>query len=281
MSITRILTNPDSIAVQANLNSIQDQLSKVVSHLSTGLRITTGADDPSGVTLANKFRTQQSGTEQAVANVQDGLSLLATADSALNDTQDMLRRMRDLAVKASNDAVLTTSDQANLDTEFQALMTEINRRAQGVSFNTKNLLDGTFSTGLFIQVGANNASQYQMSIVIYCMSLGTLSLTLVTNNITTLSNAISSITVVQSALNTVSSIQAGLGVAELKLNHVINDLQAQDVNIAAAKSRITDADMASEISAFTKLQVLTQVGTAMLSQANAQPQMVLSLLGLK
>ena len=278
MSITRILTNPDSIAVQANLNSIQSELSKVVSHLSTGLRITTGADDPSGVALANKFRTQQSGTEVAIGNVQDALSLFAAADSALNDTQDILRRMRDLAVKSMNSAVLTAADQASLDAEYQALATEINRRSTAVTFNTKTLLDGTFAAQ--IQAGANGGTQYQLSAVISAVTTAVLFAGGV-GDITTQATASTALTAVQSALNIISTSQATIGVTELKLNHVINDLQSQDVNIAAAKSRITDADMAAEISSFTKLQVLTQVGTAMLSQANAQPNSVLSLLGLK
>lgn len=277
MSITRINTNPDSLMAQFQLRKLEFGLSKTIGRLSSGLRITTGADDPSGVALSNKFKAQLSGIGQAMNNVQDALSLMAHADASLNETQDILGRMRDLAVKAANSAVYTAADDASMDAEFQALMTELTRRTSSVTFNTKTLLDGTYSS-VILQAGPDNGAAYQISLTIASLTPTGLNINALV--ITSATPSLSAIDYIQSALNQVSTIQASIGVQELKLQHVINDLSSQQVNMAAAKSRITDADMAAEVSEFTRLQVLTQAATAMIAQANSQPNTVLKLLGL-
>lgn len=277
MSITRINTNSDALFAASQIGKLQSSLSKSIAHLSSGLRITTGADDPSGVSMANTFSTQLSGIKVASQGVQDALSLMAHADSALNESQDILRRMRDLAVKASNDSVVTATDRAGMDTEFQALFVEIDRRTSSVNFNTKALLDGTY-TNKIVQAGPDNNAAYQISITL--SSPSTANLGMAGAAVATQAGALAAIDLVQSGLNIISSMQANIAVQEVKLQHVINDLSSQEVNMAAAKSRITDADMAAEIQEFTRLQVLTQAATAMLAQANLQPQTALKLLGL-
>jgi len=277
MSITRINTNTDALMAAAHLRKLETNLSRAVSHLSTGLRITTGADDPSGVALSNKFAGQLGGVRQAISNSQDALNMMAHADSALNETQDILRRMRDLAVKGANSAVLTADDVARIGSEFSALKTEVTRRSTSITFNGKALLDGTFAN-LPVQAGPDNGTAYRLTLNISAVTLATLGLAAATCS--TVANAQAAIGLVQSALNTISTMQATIGVQERKLNYVIEDLSSAEVNMAAAKSRITDADMAGEISEFTRLNVLTQAATAMLAQANASPSTVMSLLGL-
>jgi len=277
MSITRINTNVDALTAAAHLRQLDAGLSRTISHLSTGLRITTGADDPSGVALANKFAGQLGGTRQAISNSQDALNLMSHADSALNETQDILRRMRDIAVKAANSAVLTASDVARMGSEFSALKTEITRRSTSITFNGKNLLDGTFAN-LPVQAGPDAGTTYRLTLNISAVTLATLGLAATTCS--TVANAQTAISVVQSALNTISTMQATIGVQERKLQWVIDDLSSAEVNMAAAKSRITDADMAGEISEFTRLQVLSNAATSMLAQANSSPNRVMSLLGL-
>lgn len=277
MSITRINTNSDSLFAASQLSKLQYSLSKTVAHLSSGLRITTGADDPSGVSMANTFATQLSGIKVASQGVQDALSLMAHADSALNESQDILRRMRDLAVKASNDSVVTDTDRDGMNSEFVALRAELDRRSNSVNFNTKALLDGTYAN-MIVQAGPDNNTAYQMSMTISAPTAANLTVNAAT--VSTQAQALAAIDLVQSGLNIISSMQANVAVQEMKLQHVINDLSSQEVNMAAAKSRITDADMAAEVQEFTRLQVLTQAATAMLAQANLQPQTALKLLGL-
>lgn len=277
MSLTRINTNTDSLLAGAQLRKLENGLSRTLAHLSSGLRITTGADDPSGVALANKFATQVSGTRQAISNAQDALSLMATADSALNETQDILRRMRDLAVKAGNSAVLTTADTARMQSEFASLRTEIGRRAGSISFNGKILLSGAYANQQ-AQIGPDNSAGFRLTLNISGVTPAILGINAAT--ISTAANARAAIDLTQSALNIISTMQATIGVQERKLNHIINDLSSAEVNMAAAKSRITDADMAQEVSEFTRLQVLSQAATAMIAQANTTPQSVMKLLGL-
>ena len=188
-------------------------------------------------------------------------------------------RMRDLAVRAANEATLTTADRTRLNNEFQSLKTEITRKASAVTFNTKVLFDGTFSTKS-LQIGPDNGTNFRLTTYIKSMAAGSIGLSGAAGGIGLLSTASAqmAIDLVNSAINQVSDVRASLGIQENRLNFIINDLQAENINISAAKSRIYDADMASEISQFTKLQILQQTGTAILAQANAQPQSVLQLL---
>jgi flagellin len=240
------------------------------------LRINWAADDPSGLAIAKGMEAQIGGIRTAVQNAEDGINLIRTADGSLAATHEILLRMRDLAVRAANEATLTSADMTRLDNEFQSLVAEIDRKADAVTFNTKNLFNGDYAGGLVLQIGADNAATFQLTVTIQSLSsaagLG------LGNDLTTLGNAQSAITAVQSAIDIISDVRSNLGIQERRLSYIIDDLKAADINISAAKSRIMDADMAVEISEFTRLQILQQSGTAILAQANAQPQSILQLL---
>ena len=301
MSITSINTNVNALIAQGQLKVLDSSMKTTMTRLSTGLRINSGADGPSDVALAAAMTAHMRGTTQAIANAEDAMSMLTFVDSSLNETIDILQRMNDLAVKASNQAILTSSDIMSINNEVQDLKDELARRATSVSFNGKILLSGGFQSGKIIQIGADNAAAYQISIVLTKVNLsglglntgalgganfleaGSLNISTIYDGATymqsTLGAAVQAIDVLQSAINIASTMQEAIGAQEEKLQYIINDLNSENINIAAARSRITDADMAAEISNFTRLQVLTQSATAMLAQANLQPQTVMKLLG--
>jgi len=284
MSITRINTNTDALMAGANLRKMEFSLSRTMSHLSTGLRIVTAVDDPSGMALSATFQAQMRGTNQAVANAEDGLSLIQLADAALADNMDILLRMRDITVRASSDATLTTAQRTSMSNEITNLQSELTRRAGALTFNSKVLFDGGLS-GVEIQVGADNLQANRITITIPICSAADLDgsggcdLTAI-DGFSTAAEAQSALTGYQSAITTLSDVQEIVGVQARGLERIINTLSAAEVNMAAAFSRLTDADMASEISDFAKQQVIAQAATAMIAQANAQPQMILKLLGM-
>lgn len=292
MSITNINTNINSLTAQGSLRKLDNSLTTTMTRLSTGLRINSGADDPSGLALANSMTAHVRGVHQAINNAQDGLNLLAFADSALNETLDILQRMNDLTVRASNEAILTTADIDSIQNEIADLRTELSRRASATSFNSKILFSGGFSgtNAQMLQIGADNAAAFQLTLELQAVTLSGMGFWSVPNTVSltvasgpgnsSIGAANAAIDAVQSAINIVSSMQATIGVQERKLQYIINDLSAEEINMSAARSRITDADMAAEISEFTRLQVLTQAATAMIAQANLQPQTVTQLLGI-
>ena len=290
-----INTNISGLIGLNNLRLTNLGLKTSLERLSSGLRINKGADDPSGLAIAKGMEAQIGGIRTAVQNGEDGISLIHTADGTLGETHDILMRMRDLAVRAANEATLTTADRKRLDSEFQSLKTEITRKSSAVTFNTKVLFNGTFSTQA-LQIGPDNGLNFRLTTYIKSMAAGSIGLsTAVAGAFFSAGGAAgaggvagakllftvsaqAAIDLVNSAINQVSDLRASLGIQERRLGHIINDLKAQDINISAAKSRIYDADMAVEISEFTRLQILQQTGTAILAQANAQPQSVLQLL---
>ncbi len=281
-------TNISGLIGLNNLRLTNLGLQTSLERLSSGLRINHASDDPSGLAIAKGMEAQIGGIRTAVQNAEDGINLIRTADGSLSETHDILLRMRDLAVRAANEATLTTADMTRLDNEFKSLMDEIHRKSSAVTFNTKVLFDGTYSAGQVLQVGPDNGATFRLSVTIPLLTVsGQLNLASGANwmsvpadrrNLLVASAAQSSIDFVNSAINQISDIRANLGIQERRLGHIIDDLKAADINISAAKSRIYDADMAVEISEFTRLQILQQSGTAILAQANAQPQSVLQLL---
>jgi len=278
--MTRINTNVDALMATANLNKISFQLSKTLSHLSTGLRIVSAADDPSGVGLMSTFQAQMRGTTVAIQNAEDGLSMLQVADSALTDTMDIVLRMRDVCLKANNPAVYTTAQITTMDTELTNLRAELDRRFGAITFNTKVLFSGGLS-GAVIQVGADNIAALQLSITIPQMSQTNINgQTLSAINTLSFAAAAAGIDLAQSGINQLGTVQAIIGSQARELERIINALNSQEVNVAAAASRISDADMASEISEFAKQQVISMAATAMIAQANAQPQQIMKLLGI-
>ena len=269
-------TNISGLIGLNNLRLTNLGLRTSLERLSSGLRINKGADDPSGLAIAKGMEAQIGGIRTAVQNGEDGINMIHTADGALAETQNILFRMRDLSVRAANEATLTTADLTRLNSEFAELKEEIDRKSTAVTFNSKVLFSGGFMTGKALQIGPDNGNNFRLTVQI--STINTTALAINGSTVSSVAQAHSAIMLVNSAINHVSDLRASLGIQERRLNHIINDLKAEDINISAAKSRIYDADMAVEISEFTRLQILQQTGTAILAQANAQPQSVLQLL---
>ena len=273
-----------NINTQVGLNNLRVtnlQISGALEKLSSGFRINKAADDPSGLAIATGMTAQIRGIRVAIGNAEDNINLIQTADGALKETDAILQRMRDLAVRGANEAPLTAADRVKLHSEFTALRSELNRKATAVTFNTKQILNGTQlgGAGLAAQIGPDNGAFYRMSVVIPSTQPAALATADVTTaTVSTAAGAQTAIDTINSAIEEIAATRSSLGVLQRRLNHVINDLTAQDINISAARSRIQDTDFAQEISNFTKLQILQQSGTAILAQANAQPQSVLQLL---
>jgi len=272
----RINHNIMALNTHRQLSAGTNVASKNMERLSSGLRINKAADDAAGLAISEKMRGQIRGLEMASKNAQDGISLIQTAEGALNETHAMLQRMRELAVQASNDTNNDT-DRGELQKEVTELIAEINRNAKDTEFNTKKLLDGGLqASGVVIHIGAN-ASQ-SITLKIGDMQAGSTGLNVEDVDISTQTGADSAITVIQSAIDSVSAERAKLGAVQNRLEHTINNLGTSAENLSAAESRIRDVDMAKEMMEFTKNNILTQAAQAMLAQANQYPQGVLQLL---
>ena len=246
---------------------------KSTEKLSSGYKINRAADDAAGLTISEKMRSQIRGLTQASANAQDGISAVQTAEGALNEVEDMLQRMNELAVKAKNDTN-TSEDRTAIQSEINALTSEINRVKDSTEFNSQKLLDGSF-TGKSLQVGANSANTISLSISnMSASSIGVGSI-----NVTTTSGAGSAIDSIKNAIASVSAQRSDLGAVQNRLEHTIKNLDNVVENTTAAESQIRDTDMASQMVEFTKNNILAQAGQAMLAQANQSTSGVLSLLG--
>ncbi|MZQ85778.1 flagellin Hag [Paenibacillus sp. 5J-6] len=249
---------------------------KSMEKLSSGMRINRAGDDAAGLAISEKMRAQIRGLDQASRNAQDGISLIQTTEGALSETHSILQRMRELAVQASN-GTYTTSDRAKLGAEVVQLQKEITRIASQTEFNTKKLLNSGISVSF--QVGANSGQVIGLSINAMAasdLSVGDLGSTFSTLKAGT--GFASTIAAINSAINLVSKERANLGAYQNRLEHTINNLNTSSENLTAAESRIRDVDMAKEMMAFTKNNILSQAAQAMLAQANQQPQGVLQLL---
>jgi flagellin len=248
-------------------------MSKSLEKLSSGLRINRAADDAAGLAISEGLRSQIGGLKVAVRNSQDGISVVQTAEGALTETHSILQRMRDLAVQAANDGALSDTDKAKANAEFDALKSELDDIANKTTFNGTKLLDGSYSSKNF-QVGSNAGETLSVSVSsMKASDLGA------SGSIATASGASAAITAISTAIGTVSTQRAALGAVQNRLEHKINNLNATVENLTASESRIRDTDMAQEMVAFTRSQILSQAGTAMLAQANQSSQGVLQLLG--
>jgi flagellin len=240
--------------------------------LSSGLRINRAGDDAAGLAISEKMRGQVRGLDQASRNAQDGISLIQTAEGALNETHDILQRMRELSVQGANDTN-TTADRAEIQKEITQLTEEIDRIANTTEFNTQNLLSGGFS-GKSFQIGANSGQTITLTIA----TMGAAGLGVDAIAVSSNTAANTSITAIDAAISRVSSERSKLGAMQNRLEHTINNLSASSENLTAAESRIRDVDMAKEMMNQTKNSILGQAAQAMLAQANQQPQGVLQLL---
>jgi len=351
----QINTNIAAMNAYRNLSGTQNAMSTSLERLSSGLRINRAADDAAGLAISEKLRAQTSGLNQATANAQDGISLIQTAEGALNESHSILQRMRQLAVQSANDTN-SNADRTQIQKEVTQLSSELDRLSTATQFNGKNLLDGSFTAAKF-QIGANASQDISVSIgdtgiaslglttsvhatagngVVSTgftgtsptgnftidtsgnvldsagLTVGAYAANVVTFTDTTLGTATfassalaggvvsgatgsfsitngvdvstqatasSSITAIDAAIDTVSGARADLGAVQNRLQHVVNSLSVAAENMSASESRIRDTDMAKEMTAFTRSQILQQAGVAMLAQANSAPQSVLKLLG--
>ncbi|MGY1831407.1 flagellin [Geodermatophilus sp. SYSU D01180] len=269
----RVNNNIAAFNAYRNLSTTDTAMGKSLEKLSSGLRINRAADDAAGLAISEGLRSQIGGLKVAVRNAQDGISVVQTAEGALTETHSILQRMRDLAVQAANDGALSDDDKAKADAEFQALADELDDISK-TSFNGTNLLDGSYSSKNF-QVGSNNSDV--LGVTIGDMSASALGVSS-SVSISSASGASSAIETISAAISSVSEERAELGAVQNRLEHKINNLNATVENLTASESRIRDTDMAQEMVAFTRSQILSQAGTAMLAQANQSSQGVLQLL---
>ena len=276
-----INTNIMSLNAQRNLSATQSALATSVQRLSTGLRVNSAKDDAAGLAIAERMNTQVRGMNVAIRNANDAISLSQTAEGTLSKINDMGQRMRELAVQSAN-ATNSDSDRKNLDAEYQALAQEIKRNLAGASFNGTKLF--ATAAALTFQVGANAATTDQITINTQNLT-GDNSIVEVIGaagadaaSIGTAAGASAALGKLDTMLATVNSKRAEFGAIQNRFEAVIQTLQVSAENQTAARSRIMDADFASETAALTRAQVLQQAGTSMLSQANSLPNNVLSLL---
>lgn len=263
-------------AMNANrqLGITTGQQAKSSEKLSSGYRINRAADDAAGLTISEKMRSQIRGLNKASDNAQDGISLIQTAEGALNEAHSILQRMNELATQAANDTN-TSSDRTAIQKEIDALTSELDRIASTTQFNTQNLLDGKFS-GKLLQVGSLNGQT--ISITITSMNAGGIGIDATNNKVDTNSNAGKAMSVFQAAISKVSTMRSALGALQNRLEHTVANLDNVAENTQSAESRIRDTDMAEEMVEYSKNNILAQAGQSMLAQANQSTQGVLSLL---
>lgn len=273
----RINNNLMAMNTHRQLGIANNSGAKSMEKLSSGFRINRAGDDAAGLSISEKMRAQIRGLNMASRNAQDGISLIQTAEGALDETHAILQRMRELAVQAANDTNVSV-DRGALQKEVDQLAAELNRIAENTEFNTQVLLSGGFSEKVF-HIGANK--DQDMKLTINNMSASALGVSgadgvISISGQTTANQAIKTI---NDAIETVSEERSKLGAFQNRLEHTIKNLDNAAENLQAAESRIRDVDMAKEMMEFTKQNILQQASTAMLAQANQQPTTVLQLLG--
>jgi flagellin len=271
----RVNTNIPSLNAQRNLEAITGRLNINYRRLSTGLRITTAADDAAGLAISERLRSQVRSLTQARRNANDGISLAQTTEGALNETSSILIRMRELGVQAANGSV-SPSDAATLNEEFQALIGEIDRIARSTEFNGIRLLDGSSSVISF-HVGFGTSAGIDTIQLSLAPALAT-SLAVQSLDISPSGNPTSAMAAIDLAINTISRLRGGLGAAMNRLQSTITNLGVAIENLSAAESRIRDVDVAVETAELTRNSILQQAAISILAQANAAPQSALQLL---
>jgi len=283
----RINYNYESISAQRNLSSTQGSFFKAIEQLSSGLRINKAADDAAGLAVSEKLKNQVRGLNQAQRNAQDGISLLQTAEGALNETHSLLGRMRELAVQSANDT-LSNSDRLHIQDEVNALLSEVDRIANSTQFNKISLLSNSGSTtDVLLHVGANyetgsGTNENEITVSINGSDTASLGITSLATSgamsLTTQGGANSAISALDTAIEEVSTTRGEIGAYQNRLDSMINSLGVASENAGAANSRIRDADVAKSVSEMVRTQILQQSTMAVLAQANQAPQMALQLL---
>ncbi len=276
----RINTNIGSLTAQKNLATTQSALERSMDRLSSGMRITRAGDDAAGLAISESLRAQIRGLMQAQRNANDGISVIQTAEGALNEISNILIRLRELAVQAASEGSVSNTERSFLQNEFSALQSEITRIASATKFGGRTLLDGTLaSSALTFQVNINNsASVDRISLTIGDSTASGLSIQTTQAAISTVASAQTALATIDSAISNVSTVRGNLGAAQNRLQSTINNLASSVENLSAANSRIRDVDVALETAELTRTQVLQQAGIAVLAQANISSQVALTLL---
>ena len=279
-NIMRIQHNIAAMNSYRNLTNNNSALSKNLEKLSSGYRINRAGDDAAGLAISEKMRAQITGLETAQKNANDAISLVQTAEGALTEVHSMLNRMVELAIQSANGTSDDKVDRANIQEEINSLMDEINRISDATNFNGIKLLDGSYGDGVsstgILQIGDTAETFNQLTMSIASTSAQDLGIDAI--DLKTQAGASAAVDLIKKAINTVSTIRGKLGAVQNRLEHTINNLSVQTENITAAESRIRDVDMADEMMAYTKNNILVQASQAMLAQANMVPQGVLQLL---
>lgn len=265
--------NLNAMNSHRNLAFNNVQQGKSSEKLSSGYRINRAADDAAGLSISEKMRSQIKSLNQGMRNVQDGISMVQTAEGAMTEVSDMLTRMKELAVQASN-GTYSTEDYASMNGEYQKLIEAIDGIAEKTTFNGQKLLDGNGNDKLNIQWGSNKDD----SVVIDLKSIDVTTKTLGVSGVADQASAVTELKLVDDAIAKVNTARSNLGAYQNQLEHVHNNIGTTAENLQAAESRVRDTDMAKEMMAFTKFNILQQASTAMLAQANQAPQGVLQLL---
>jgi flagellin len=264
----RINSNVDAMEAHRRLSATSDKIAQSMERLSSGLRINKAADDAAGLGISEKMRGQINGLAQAQRNIQDGVSMVQTAEGNLDEVHSILQRVRELAVEFKNGS-LSQSGKDAIQSEINQLASEVDRIGTSAQFNGVNLLDGTAGgSGVTFQIGANDSDVLAISFPSLSNSVG---VSWVNQQTATLSS-------IDKAIDAVTSLRAQFGATQNRLEHALSVTAVYQENLTAAESRIRDVDMADEMVTLTKNQILQQAGTAMLAQANQAPQAVLQLL---
>ena len=278
----RIIHNIPAMVTGQALRRAGRKIAKSLEKLSTGLRINRAADDAAGLSISEQLRTQCRGLAMGNRNIQDGISLLNIAEGALIEIEDMLQRLRELAIQAANDT-LTSKERSYVNVEFSELKTEIDRVANGTQYNGQKLLNGDttspWSTGGILHVGPNDdVTTDEIVVTIGSITTGGLQIDGTNCIPLTQTDAVTAISAVDQALDSVNRLRSDLGAKTNRLEHALLNQENMEQNMNAAESVIRDTDFASETTNFTRWQILQQSSTAMLAQANVIPQSVLNLL---
>ena len=272
----RINANIMAINSHRQLGTLNSQQAKSTEKLSSGFRVNRAADDAAGLAISEKMRAQIRGMNQASRNAQDGISVVQTAEGAMDEIHAMLQRMKELSVQAANDSNQDT-DRALIEKEVTQLITEINAIADKTQFNKMKLIDGTYKDKDF-QVGANNTAAERITITIASAKAAGLGASSDKVTVVNKSKAQKSISNVELAIIKLAENRATLGAVQNRLEHTIRNLDNSAENLTASESRIRHTDMAKEMMEFTRVNILTQAAQSMLAQANQLPQGVLQLL---
>ena len=281
----RINHNISSMIGQTSLGVQQTSLSKSLEKLSTGLRINRASDDAAGLSVSETMRSRIRGMDRAKSNAEDGIALVQIAEGASGEINNILQRMRELAIQSSTDT-MTTTERSYTNKEFGQLMSEITRIASSASYNGMTLLDG--ASGSFgvsggsssvLHIGAgSSATTDRLSITVNSMTLGAIGLNATSTSVSTATTALAALSLIDTAIKSVNTMRSDMGAYVNRLEFAISNLSNQVYNTQDAESRIRDVDFAKETTEFTRAQILTQSATSMLAQANQVPQGVLGLL---